>query len=243
MDQSTAAYITRSLIAALEREPRVNLHQYPIQVVYSDGVIRLEGIVESIIAKRVAVIIARRCAGRFPVVDRLRVDTGDSHEDGTLRDHVINILLQEPVFGEYRVRVRRNGSFETLRNGFNDETCLVDIQVQDGIVILEGQMGSLTHRRLAEVLVWWTAGCRDVDNRIRVSPPELDNDGELTDAIRIVIEKDPLVHADQLSVSTRGNTVTLNGYTASRQEQKLAVLDTWYVPGVHEVIDRIQTWG
>ena len=114
------------------------------------------------------------------------------------------------------------------------------IQIRDATVTLEGRVGSLTHRRLAEVLAWWSAGCEDVDNRLRVVPPEQENDGELSDAVRIVIEKDPLVQAGQLAVSVRGKIVTLSGYAASKEEQRLAVLDTWYVPGVRDVIDRIQ---
>ena len=242
MKESSPARIAQSLTAALAQEPRFNLHRFPIHVSLADGVISLEGSVEDIIAKRVAMNIAHRLGGDVPVRDRLRVDAGPrSHEDGTLRNHVINAILGEPVFSNYRIQVQRNGSYELLRERQDEDASDIGIQVEDATVTLEGHAGSLTHRRLAEVLAWWSAGCEAVDNRLRVVPPEQENDGELSDAIRIVFEKDPLVHADQLAVSVRGKIVTLSGYTASKEEHRLALLDTWYVPGVHEVIDRIQT--
>lgn len=241
MNENSAAHTARSLTAALEQEPRFNLHRFPIHISLSDGVVSLEGTVEDIIAKRVAMTIAHRIAGNVPVRDRLRVEAGPrSHEDGTLRNHVIKSLLGEPVFSKYRIQVLRNGSHETLRELQSEDAGDIVIQIRDATVTLEGRVGSLTHRRLAEVLAWWSAGCEDVDNRLRVVPPEQENDGELSDAVRIVIEKDPLVQAGQLAVSVRGKIVTLSGYAASKEEQRLAVLDTWYVPGVRDVIDRIQ---
>ncbi|MEJ2061531.1 MAG: BON domain-containing protein [Gammaproteobacteria bacterium] len=33
------------------------------------------------------------------------------------------------------------------------------IATREGVVTLTGEVGSLTQRRLAEVLTWWTAGC------------------------------------------------------------------------------------
>ena len=89
--------------------------------------------------------------------------------------------------------------------------------------------------------MWWTAGCELVENRLEVVPPEEDNDGELTDAVRMVLEKDPLVHAAQLSIMSRAGTVTLNGMVASDEEKRLAVLDAYYVEGVHAVEDNIET--
>lgn len=242
MKAHSTARIAQSLTAALEQEPRFNLHRFPIHVSLADGVISLEGTVEDIIAKRVAMTIAHRLADNVPVWDRLRVEAGPrSHEDGTLRDHVTHALLGESAFSKYGIRIQDNGGYRALRQRQDEDAGDMAIAVHDAIVTLEGHVGSLTHRRLAEVLTWWSAGCEDVDNRLRVVPPEQENDGELSDAIRIVMEKDPLVHADRLAVSVREKTVTLSGFTASNEEHRLAVLDTWYVPGVHEVIDHIQT--
>ncbi len=243
MTQHPPSEISTRLVAALEREPRVNLHRNPIRVTVEEGLIRLEGTVESIIVKKVAAALAQHTAGKLPVLDRLRVAVTEPMEDGALLVKVIHELLEEPAFTEYGIRAKKNGAFDALRDKGNAARGNVDISVGAGIVTLEGMVGSLTHRRLAEVLVWWTAGCEDVENRLRVTPPEQENEGELIDAVRIVLEKDPLVHADQLHIGARRHTVTLQGYVGSNEERRLAVLDAWYVPGVRDVADRIVTRG
>jgi hypothetical protein len=173
-------------------------------------------------------------------VDRLRV-VASQMEDGQLRAEVVNTLMGEPVFLDYGFRLKHDGGFETWRVTKSKIDEQIDIEVHDGVVTLTGRVGSLTHRRLAEVLAWWTAGCELVENRLRVVPPEKENDGELTDAVRMVLEKDPLVHSSQISVAVDHGEVTLNGYVASDEERQLAVMDAWYVPGVREVVDRIQS--
>jgi len=239
MNKSNHSESVRELLAALERDPRIDLHAYPIHVIEQDDRLVMEGTVANIAAKKLALRIAQRVCGACPVLDRLHVAAARM-EDGQLRTEVIDILLGEPAFIEYGLRAKKGSEFETWRVSKSELGELIDIEVADGVVTLSGRVGSLTHRRLAEVLAWWTAGCELVENRLRVVPPEKENDGELTDAVRIVLEKDPLVHSGQISIDVQHGEVTLNGYVASEEERRLAVLDAWYVPGVREVVDRIQ---
>ena len=56
--------VGKEVKAALEVDPRVDLHRFPIHVVTDgEGQLRLEGEVESIAAKRVAMIHAQRVCG------------------------------------------------------------------------------------------------------------------------------------------------------------------------------------
>ena len=239
MDKSAPVELLETVMAALESDTRLDLRHHPINVSLREGILTLDGTLETIAAKRLASAITHQVAQDFSVSDQLRVVASKSREEGVLRNEACNVLLQEPVFTECSLRLKRNGKVETLRQAQHD--CTIDLTILDGVVILEGCVGSLNHRRLAEVLVWWTAGCELVDNRLEVVPPEEDNDGELTDAVRMVLEKDPLVHADQLSVMSRAGTVTLDGMVASQEEKRLAVLDAWYVEGVQSVVDNIDT--
>ncbi len=229
----------RELLAALESDPRIDLHTYPINVIEQDDRLVMEGTVANIAAKKLTLRIAQRVCGACPVLDRLHVAAARM-DDGQLRTEVIDIFLGEPVFTEYGMRIKHGNEFETWRVSKSELGEIIDIEVSGGVVTLSGRVGSLTHRRLAEVLAWWTAGCELVENRLRVVPPEQENDGELTDAVRIVLEKDPLVQSGQISIDVQHGEVTLNGYVASEEERRLAVLDAWYVPGVREVVDHIQ---
>lgn len=239
MNKSSHSESVRELLAALERDPRIDLHAYPIQVLEQDDRLVMEGMVANIAAKKLALRIAQRLCGACPVLDRLHV-AATRMGDGELRTEVIDIFLSDTVFANYGMRVKHGSEFETWRVSKSELGEMIDIEVAKGVVTLSGRVGSLTHRRLAEVLAWWTAGCELVENRLRVVPPEKENDGELTDAVRMVLEKDPLVHSGQISIDVRHGEVTLNGYVASEEERRLAVLDAWYVPGVREVVDHIQ---
>ena len=67
-----------------------------------------------------------------------------------------------------------------------------------------------------------------------------DNDDEVTDALRLVLEIDPLIHADQILVRTSLGVVSLDGVVAREEEKRSAELDAWYVPGVSEVVNRLE---
>jgi osmotically-inducible protein OsmY len=232
----------KAIMADLERDTRVNLHAYPIRVgVKDDGVLVLEGTVENIAAKRIAHHAAHRHAGNAPVLDRLRVEAPESESTGQLRDEVVNLLQEEPVFRECGLYVREGDRLDALRVSQNNEwgEQRIEIEVNDGAVTLTGRVLSLTHRRLAEVLAWWAAGCEIVENFLHVVPPELETDDELVDAVRMVMEKDPLVRADQLLITAQQGVVTLGGFVASEDERQLAVQDAWYVLGVRDVVDNL----
>jgi osmotically-inducible protein OsmY len=107
-------------------------------------------------------------------------------------------------------------------------------------VLLEGRVPSLSHKRLAGVLAWWVPGSTNVLNCLEVVPDQDDNDDEITDAVRLVLEKDPFVKADQIRVSTWNCVVTLEGLLPNSKVREMAEFDAWSIFGVDNVIDRIE---
>ncbi len=240
MAQTISEELLRELTAALERDPRINLHKWPISVWSQEGKVVLDGKVENIAAKRAALAAAHKlCRDRCPVVDMLRVTPTEPKGDLELRDALAKALANEPVFREYTLRATANGKSELIRDAA-PAPYEIQVDVHNSTVRLSGRVGSLTHRRLAEVLAWWTGACESVDNQLEVFPPEEDDDNEITDAVRMVLEKDPLVHAHELRVGTAAAIVVLEGCADNAEEKRLAVLDAWYVPGVYDVVDRIE---
>lgn len=231
--------VLNDIQAALERDPWIDQHEYPIKVWSADNRIVLDGMVENIAAKRAAGHAAKRIAdGRWPVMDLLRI-VAEDREDAALRDEVVRTLSQEPVFQNCTLIAEAGGQRDMIHDA-GDEGGHIELRVDNGNVTLTGRVWSLTHRRLAEVLTWWTSGCQRVENHLEVVPAEDDNDNELSDAVMMVLEKDPLVHAGQIRVGTAAGVVALDGSVASDEERQLAVLDAWYVPGVWNVNDRIR---
>ncbi len=233
------------LMARLERDTRVNLHRSPITVSIENDQVYLEGQVNDIAEKRAAIDTVTRVLlklGRWRIVDLLHVKPTRHRENQELTQAVIATLSNESVFRDYSLLSKETDHISIHRDQGSGSTIII-VTIDNGCITLSGQVESLSHQRLAEVLMWWTEGVEFVDNQLQIIPPERDTDNEITDAIRCVLEKDPLVHAGQLLVGTAGGVVLLNGLVASEEEKKLAVRDAWYVPGVADVVDHIQARG
>jgi osmotically-inducible protein OsmY len=236
----TEAEIVQEVRRALEYEPRVNLHRNPIRVDVADGAVILEGEVESVAAKKLALERAGAVDGIRGVVDRLRVAPAERRGDGAMRDSLSAYLLREAELQNCTLRVLAGGKPETLHDAGGEATGAIEVAIDDGVITLEGSVISLSHKRLVGVLAWWTPGCRDVINSLDVRPPEDDNDAEVLDALRLVLEVDPLVHADQIAARCRNYVVTLGGQVRSEHERRQAELDAFALFGVNDVINRIE---
>lgn len=228
--------------AALEREPSVNLHRFPLLLEFSDGVLTLEGEVEHITAKKRALEVAAALPGVAGIVDRLRLVPARRMEDGDIRDHVCNALLAENLLSVFTVRAVVKGTPELVRGAGQGEG-RIDVEVTDGVVVLNGAVPSLSAKRLAGVLAWWVPGSREVVNGIEITPPEEDNDDEVVDAIRLVLEKNPFINASQVRVTCRNYSVTLEGIVKSEAQRQMAEADCWYVFRVDRVTNLLRVEG
>jgi len=228
--------------AALEYEPRVNLHRHPISIGYAGGAVVLEGEVGSIAEKKLALELAGAVEGPRGVVDRLRVAPGERKGDGAIRDSLCAFLMGEAELKGCTLRVHTGGGLKTLRDRPH-ASGEIDAMIEDGVITLEGHVPSLTHKRVAGVLAWWSPGCRDVVNSLDVVPEEEDNDGEVLDALRLVLEIDPLVQAEQITATCRNYRVVLEGYVRSEEERRQAERDAWALFAVDNVVNNIEVRG
>ena len=237
--------VERAVHAALEREIGASLHRFPIRIEFNPALrsLVLEGEVADVAAKKRAYRLASQVEGVAGVIDRLRVVPSERRGDGAIRTSLLDALMQEPTLCECALRVRENGALRTVRDGGDPGAGHIDIVVRDGVVELFGRTLSLSHKRLIDALAWWVPGVCDVVNEVEVVPPEADNEGEIADAVRIVLEKDPLVHAEQIGVRVRNHTVTLTGAAGTEQERHMAELDAWYLTGVDDVVNEIVVRG
>jgi osmotically-inducible protein OsmY len=237
---SEKAKILEFVRAALASEARVDLHHHPIALDFDEGTLTMEGEVASVAAKKLAL----ECTAPLPevtgIIDRLHVTPAQRMSDGQIRDLVRDALLQEPALAEVTIREEVKGELLTVREPPERSRGEIRIMVADGIVTLSGEIPSLAHKRLAGVLAWWVPGSRDVINGLGVIPPEEDRDLEVTDAVRMVLEKDPFVEASQLRVTTRNAVVLLEGLVPTESERDMAECDAWYVFGVDKVQNEVE---
>ena len=225
--------------AALETERRIHLHRCPVRLAMEDDVLVIEGQVETVAAKKLALRLAAGAAGVRGVVDRLQVRPSQLRGDGEVRDSLAAALLASPELRDSTLRVRVKGRLETLHDGGREASGDIELAVTDAVVVFEGSVISLSHKRVAGVLAWWTPGCRDVVNSLAVQPREEDNDGEVIDALGLILEMDPLIRSDQITIDCQDFVVTLSGSVASEAERERAELDAWALFAVDQVVNEL----
>jgi len=223
---------------ALRSEPDVDLHDNPIDLKLEGETLFMSGELADIRAKKLALERAAGVPGVAGIVDRLHVVPSQRMGDGAIRDELRKAFLQEPAFSNFAIRETAGGRTELLREP-PDREGTIEYEVVDGVVTLNGEVPGLGHKRLAGVLAWWIPGSRDVINGIGEAPAEQDTDDEVTDGVRLALEKDVFVNAGQVRVSTRNFVVTLEGVVPTEGEKDMAEFDAWYVFGVDKVINKL----
>lgn len=196
----------------------IEMKENPIHIGTEDGIVLVEGTVEKISQKKRAILHAMMLDSVSGVVDRLKVAPANHMGDDEIRDHMYDALTEEPTLNASEIK----------------------IEVNSGVMDIEGTVGSLSHKRLAGVLAWWIPGTVDVINSLEIVPPEEDSDDEVTDALRIIMEKDRLVDAGALTISCKDWVVTLDGVLGSDAEKEAAEDDAWFTWGVNEVVNLIR---
>ena len=225
--------------AALRSESRIRTTGTPIHLSLSDGDLVMEGEVDHIAGKKLALECAARVPGVGRIIDRLRVRAATPMGDGEIRDRVRDALLADDDLSRNTIRVWAKGSPETMREPA-DATGTIEIRVEDGVVTLDGDVVGLGQKRLAGVLAWWVPGTRDVINGLGVTPPDVESEAGITDAVLQVLERDPFVNSESIRVHTYRATVVLEGEVSRGSERKLAEDDAWYVFDVDAVVNHLE---
>jgi len=79
-----------------------------------------------------------------------------------------------------------------------------------------------------------------VVDALEVLPPEQDTDDEVSDALSLVLEMDPMIpHPEQIRVHTHNYVVTLDGLVATQAEKDRAEQDAWCLFAVDKVISQL----
>lgn len=203
---------------AITRATHIDLKKTPIHVAYEGDTIVIEGDVERAAYKKKALKAAMEVVGPAGLIDRLRVIPAKVMGDKEIRKHIFDGLEEEPTI----------------------DAGTIDVGVEKGVVDLEGKVHSLIQKRLVGLIAWWVPGTRDVINSLEVDPPEDDSDSEVTEAVKLALEKDRIVDHTSISVTTKNWIVTLSGSVKDEIEREAVEDDAWYIWGVDDVINNIE---
>jgi osmotically-inducible protein OsmY len=227
-------------LAAMRSEKRIGLHFKPVRFeIDADGTATIQAEVENVAVKRLVLERLAATQGVTAIVDRLRVKPAQVMSDDGILEHLRKAYYAEPAFAALTLKERKSGKRKLVREA-PQARGEIEIEVKNGVVILNGRVPGLASKRLAGVLAWWVPGARDVVNGIAVEPPEEDSPDAIEEAVRIALDKDPFVDASQVRVGARNRTVRLTGAVRSPEARDAAEWDAWYVFGVDDVINDLE---
>lgn len=225
--------------SALRKQTRVDFDHHPIEIALSpDGELTLSGSVRDLAAKRIAVRAASEIPGVERVLDLLMVPAADVG-DGAIRVSVRDALVTEPALLECTITERTKGRTEMVRNIVTGRGEIA-IEVEGGAVWLRGVVPGLSHRRLAVGLAWHVPGVRNVVDLLDVSPPEVDHDGEIADALLLVFEKVRVVDPAAIDIHVEDAIVTLRGWVPTPGERDVIERSAWSIEGVRGVVNELR---
>jgi osmotically-inducible protein OsmY len=227
--------------AALKGEIRLDHKLKNVHLTLNpDGTVTVEAEAPSVAVKKLALERIGAVPEIAGIVDRLHVAPVAGMGDGEIRAHLRDAFVDEPAFKRFEIREIRHGTLQQVQGAPEKAFGCLDIEVKDGVVILNGRVPGLESKRLAGVMAWWIPGTRDVVNGIAVEPPEDDSPDHIAEAVRIALEKDPFVDASQVRVTVIGCIVRLTGLVATETERERAEDDAWCIFGVDDVKNEIK---
>lgn len=237
---STPGQALQELRSALASEPRLGGEFRADRLdLEPDGVLILEGEVDTVAQKKIALEIAAAFPAITGIVDRLRLRPAERMGDAEIRAHLRRVFSMDPSLSGLDVNEFRGGSIKTIVKTPEPNGTL-EYEVVDGIVTLNGALMDLAVKRYVGVLAWWVPGCRDVINGIAVASDDSDGPDRIADAVRLVLEKNPYLDAAQVKVGVRNRIVRLTGLLPSQAQCEMAQNDAWCIFGVDQVINEIK---
>jgi osmotically-inducible protein OsmY len=196
---------------------------FDADVLVSDGVVTLTGLVQSWPEKRLSEDVASGVKGVRAVVNNLRIDFDAERPDAELEQDIKSQLRRDVLVDEG----------------------LVKVDVVDGVAKLRGAVGSLAERRRAREDAWIT-GVSDVDvsglevewwarDRMRRASVKAPPDSAVEEAVRDALQLDPRVKEADVRFHVDDGIVTLVGEVASLAAKHAAEEDAENTTGVWRV--------
>lgn len=204
----------------IKKEFRWNplINETKIDIAVQNGIVTLSGNVDSYVKKLAAEGAAKKIAGVKAIAESIQigVDTAARKPDAELAAAVLNTLKWHAAVKE-----------ETIK-----------IKVENGIVILEGEVEWEYQRTNARKAVENLVGVRAVVNLITVKPKFSTDD--IKERIDAAFHRSATVDARQVDVEVSGSTVILRGKVRSIAEKEDAETAAWNAPGVVSVDSKLE---
>jgi osmotically-inducible protein OsmY len=207
--------LQRNVLAELDWDPSVNAANVGVTV--DDGVVTLQGAVDSYADKLAAEKAAKRVRGVKAVANDLEVKllSDSKRTDTDIAQAALRVL-------EWDTRIPHEALKVTVKNGW---------------VTLDGEVEWQFQRDDASHAVRRLTGVIGVINLIAVKPHIMP--GDVKDKIVAAIERKAELDAQHIEVRVDGSKITLTGTVRSWAERHDAEQAAWSAPGVANVANHL----
>jgi osmotically-inducible protein OsmY len=239
---ATDAWIQTQLITTYGLNE--HLSPFSIDVAVQDGQVTLTGEVETEIEKELAGQIARSVDG----VKSVKNDIGVNQESD--REREPSAFYQAVTEATLTAKVKSNLLWNEHVSGTD-----ITVTTENGVVTLEGSVGSEAERDLAVQLTRNTDGVESVRNRLTVLGTEkaeasmVDKAATavgntfLTGKVKAALMSSKGMEGADVNVSSEQGTVTLTGTVTSKQQENHVLEVVNNVQSVEKVISKLQIQG
>jgi osmotically-inducible protein OsmY len=114
-----------------------------------------------------------------------------------------------------------------------------DVQVNDGVVKLDGVVDNLAAKNAAGRDAANTVGVWKVENFLRVRPKQMPTDAAVKSSVKAALRRDPYTYDDDIGVTVRNGLVELEGTVDTGYERAEATRVASRVRGAIEVLNGI----
>jgi len=215
----TDALIQSDVISELKWEPSIDAAKIGVSV--RDGIVTLDGNVDSFVEKLAAERVASHVSGVKAVAQEIKVRLPQSFErnDADIAEAALTALEWNMMVPDNRVKV----------------------EVQDGMVILTGEVDWEYQRAAAHNAVCCLIGVKGVTNEISLKPSVKPVDVKVK--LKRAFQRHSALDAKHIMVETVGSKVILNGSVHSWIEKQEAASAAWAAPGVSDVENNLVVMG
>ena len=195
-----------------------NIDETQIGVIVEDGVVTLNGTVDSYVKKRAAENAVKKVTGVRAVAMDIEVKFGSDYKKS---DKEIAKAASEAL--KWDVSVPEKG---------------IEIKVEDGWVFLTGEVEWSYQKEAARKQVEKLLGVKGVSNTITLKNEV--KASEVINKIKKAFHRMANVDANNITLETHGHTVTLRGQVNSIKEKEDAEKAAYNAPGVYDVKNHLQ---
>lgn len=206
--------ITFAVESELHADDRVPAHLVDVET--DNGVVTLSGMVPNMLSDMYATRVTENVKGVRSVVNNVTVRTPE-RADAAIRQDVKHCLEIDPL-----ADIRK-----------------IDVNVNDGTVMLSGTVHSWAEKQLAKRIAMGVRGVEEIEDNIEITYEADRSDSEIREDVMARLEADVWLEDANIEVAVNDGKVLLSGEVESAAQKRYATEDAWVIGTMNVVNENL----